>query len=199
MKNLLLIVMILFSSAAFSQKAYQDSLNSYIKNYVQNHEVVKGEDKKFMQFYPVRKAYRVEANIEKATNSQWLTFPTSGSKTKLFKLYGTLDFQLNGKPLQLNVYQSQELMMSEEYKNYLFLPFTDSTTGSETYAGGRYIDLTTKDIQNNQVILDFNKADNPSCAYVSGIYNCPIPPKENALPVAVKAGEIIFSREYRIK
>lgn len=84
---------------------------------------------------------------------------------------------------------SQDLLQRAEYHNYLFLPFTDVSNAEETYEGGRYMDLTTGDIQNNTVLLDFNKAYNPYCAYVSGKYNCPIPPKENALPVAIKAGE----------
>ena len=196
MKSLLPILALFISSVAFSQRAYEDSLNAFIKSYVQNHEVVKGEGKNYMQFYPVDKTYRVIADFKKVNNSKWLTFPTSGSRNKIFKVYGRLSFVLNGKPLQLNVYQSQELMMNDEYKNYLFLPFTDSTTGTETYVGGRYIDLSTKDIQNDKVILDFNKAYNPYCAYVSGQYNCPLPPKENYLPTAIKAGEKAFGKPH---
>src|SRR5438067_176601 len=139
MKNLLLIVVLGISLKTFSQTAYEDSLNTFIKSYVQNHEVVKGEDKNYLQFYPVNKSYCLAADFKKAVSSKWLTFPTSGSKNKIFKVYGTLLFQLNGKPFQLNVYQSQDLMMNEQYRNYLFLPFTDSTTDNETYSGGRYI------------------------------------------------------------
>ncbi len=85
-------------------------------------------------------------------------------------------------------------MNDPTYKNYLFLPFTDLTSGEESYGGGRYIDLETTDIFNNKVIIDFNKAYNPYCAYASG-YNCPIPPRENDLPVAVKAGEMNFGKK----
>ena len=81
---------------------------------------------------------------------------------------------------------------SPSYKDYLFLPFTDATTGNETYDAGRYIDLKIEDTRTPEVILDFNKAYNPYCAYVSDIYNCPIPPKENRLPVAIRAGEMKF-------
>lgn len=80
-------------------------------------------------------------------------------------------------------------MTIEKYKNHLFLPFTDLTSGEETYDNGRYIDLETVDIKNKTVEIDFNKAYNPYCAYVSYTYNCPIPPKENYLPVAILAGE----------
>jgi uncharacterized protein (DUF1684 family) len=83
-------------------------------------------------------------------------------------------------------------MESEKYRNLLFLPFTDRTTGKESYDGGRYIDLDMSSIQNNEVVIDFNKAYNPYCAYVSGRYSCPIPPAENRLAVAVKAGEMRY-------
>ena len=84
-------------------------------------------------------------------------------------------------------------MTNAQYKDYLFLPFTDLTSGKETYASGRYLDLKTDEIKNGKVTLDFNKAYNPYCAYVSGVYNCPIPPKENTLGVEVKAGEKLFT------
>lgn len=178
---------LLFSLSVFSQTAYEDSVRLYVKNYVQSHEVVKGADKRKMAFYAVNKAYRVVADFTPSASAEWLSFKTSGTKNKVFKLYGTLSFLLNGKACTLNLYRSQELMTSPEYKDYLFLPFTDVTSGKETYGSGRYLDLTVKGIHNNKVTLDFNKAYNPYCAYVSGVDNCPIPPKENALVVEMRA------------
>ncbi|HET7897436.1 MAG TPA: DUF1684 domain-containing protein [Flavisolibacter sp.] len=189
MKNLFLAFLLLLSATVFAQKSYEDSIKAFRDNYVQTHEVVKGENRKAMQFYPVDKNYRVSATLTKSNESNWITFPTSAKLTKAFKVYGLLSFAINGKPFRLNVYQSQELMAKDEFKNYLFLPFTDFTTGDETYEGGRYLDLSTKDIHNNTLVLDFNKAYNPYCAYESGKYNCPIPPGANALPVAIRAGE----------
>ena len=192
-KTFFFFVTICFSFAASSQQTYEDSMNVFVQHYVQQHEVVKGADKKRMQFYPVNKAFRVEATITPASTAGRISFKTSGNRNKLFRVYGTASFQLNGKNYQLNLYQSQELVVNPQYKNYLFLPFTDSTSGNETYYGGRYLDLSATDIQNNLLMLDFNKAYNPYCAYVSGVYNCPIPPKENALAVAINAGEKNYS------
>ena len=189
MKKVLLIFCLSISVKSFSQTSYEDSLKTFLKAYVQNHEVVKGNDKEKLDFYEVNKAYRVIAHFKPSQKSDWLSFKTSGTKTKVFKLYGTLSFTLNNQSCQLNVYQPQELINNEAYKNYLFLPFTDATTGDETYISGRYLDLATTEIKNGETTLDFNKAYNPYCAYVSGVYNCPIPPKENALTVAIKAGE----------
>lgn len=189
MKPFLFFLFLNFSVSALAQDLYADSLNTFREQYVQTHEVVLGKDRSKMTFYPVSKAYCVVAEFKRADDSQWLSFPTSGKINKVYKRYGTLSFVLDGQPLQLQVYQSQDLLQRAEYRNYLFLPFTDLTKADETYEGGRYLDLSTADIQNNTVRLDFNKAYNPYCAYVSGKYNCPIPPKENALPVAIRAGE----------
>ena len=115
---------------------------------------------------------------------------------RVYRVFGTATFKIKGKNYSLNIYQSQDLMTNPQYKNYLFLPFTDLTSGNETYVSGRYIDLMIEDVKNNKVVLDFNKAYNPYCAYVSGKYNCPIPPKENALPVAIKAGEKAFTAQH---
>lgn len=196
MKTIFSACLFLFCATAFSQSKYEDSVREFQKNYVQTHEVVQGEDKKAMQFYPVDRRYRVMAKFSQPADSKWISFPTSGTLTKVFKVYGILDFQLRGKPLQLRVYQSQDLLLNPEYKNYLFLPFTDSTTGIETYEGGRYIDLATTDIHDGLVVIDFNKTYNPYCAYVSGKYNCPIPPKENSLPVAIRAGEKVYRKAH---
>lgn len=196
MKDFFCLALLLLSFPCFSQTTYEDSVNKFLKAYVANHEVVKGEEKKYLRFYPVDKGYCVTASFQPSPSTEWLTFKTSGTKNKLFKLFGTLSFELKGKVCRLNVYQSQELSTNADYRNYLFLPFTDSTTGNETYRSGRYLDVSTTDIRNGKVVLDFNKAYNPYCTYVSGVYNCPIPPRENALPVPVKAGEKAFGKAH---
>jgi len=86
-------------------------------------------------------------------------------------------------------------MTSTDYADYLFIPFTDNTSGNESYGGGRYLDYKISDIKNNKLLLDFNKAYNPYCAYTTG-YNCPIPPAENDLKVAIKAGEKAFEKKH---
>ena len=196
MKNIVLFFTLLITMESNSQSAYKDSITTYLKNYVQNHEVVKGTEKSQMKFYEVNKAYRVVADFKPSSSVSWIRFKTSGTMEKIFRVFGTASFTLNGKSYSLNIYQSQDLMTNPQYKDYLFLPFTDLTSGNETYISGRYIDLKTDDIKNNKLVLDFNKAYNPYCAYVSGVYNCPVPPKENALPIAVKAGEKVFTAKH---
>ena len=84
-------------------------------------------------------------------------------------------------------------MKSKDYADYLFVPFTDLNTGEKTYGSGRYLDLTIGQIINNTLLIDFNKSYNPYCAY-STEYHCPIPPKENLLPIAIDAGEMNFGK-----
>ena len=120
---------------------------------------------------------------------------TSAKTLKYYFKYGRLGFTIDGTGYHLFVYQSSDLMKTEQYRNYLFVPFTDATTGDESYGSGRYLEFYIADIQNNTLQLDFNKAYNPYCAYSAG-YKCPIPPKENFLPVAIKAGERNFGKEH---
>jgi uncharacterized protein (DUF1684 family) len=196
MKKLFTGLLVLAITYGYSQDNYKDSMSSYQASYVQNHEVVTGTDKELFRFFPVDEKYRITALFEKKNDSKWFTMETSGTIRKIFRIYGVLRLVINDTSVKLNVYQSQNLMNSEEYKDQLFLPFTDLTSGEETYDAGRYIDLIIGDIVDNKVVIDFNKAYNPYCAYVSGKYNCPIPPRENELPVAILAGEKIFDKPH---
>lgn len=85
-------------------------------------------------------------------------------------------------------------MSTEKYADHLFIPFTDMTSGEESYENGRYIDLSIADVESGHFTIDFNKAYNPYCAYVSDLYNCPIPPKENHLSIKIKAGEMKYGK-----
>ena len=190
------VVILLLTFVARAQKSYNDSIQAFIKHYVDTHEVVTGDDRKLLSFYPVNKNYRIVASFQRVKNGQWFTMETSGSSKQTFRVYGTIKFMIHDTTVQLNIYQSQKLMAVAEYKDNLFLPFTDLTSGEETYASGRYIDLVFDDIIDNKVVIDFNKAYNPYCAYVTGRYNCPIPPGENNLNVAILAGEKNYGKKH---
>jgi uncharacterized protein len=187
--NFFLLVFILLCQNAFTQNnAYRDTLVSYQQNYINTHEVVGKDDRKFIQFYPIDISYRVLAFFKKIEDKTGFDMNTSSGKQKKFFQYGVVDFKLNGVSQHLFIYQSAELIQQEKYKDYLFIPFGDATSGFTSYGGGRYIDLNRADIKDGKLLLDFNKAYNPYCAYTSG-YNCPIPPKENLLKISIKAGE----------
>ena len=103
----------------------------------------------------------------------------------MYVKYAELRFTLLGKTCKLDVFQSLDLAKIDEYKDSLFLPFTDLTSGNGSYGGGRYVDLRIP--LGDSVTIDFNTAYNPYCAY-NHDYSCPIPPKQNDLQVEVKAG-----------
>lgn len=142
---------------------------------------------KGITFFPIDKKYVVVADYTPIADGKIIPFPTSAGKIKHYKEYGTAKFQLDGKAQELTIYQSSPVM--EEYADHLFLPFTDDTNGNTSYGGGRYIDLSILDLEKTKgkVIIDFNQAYNPYCAY-SKRYNCPIPPGNNSMDVEVKAG-----------
>ena len=194
MKIFFVFVSLLFVSFSFAQKSYKDSIETYLKKYVKEHEVVTGKDKELMSFFPVNEKYKITCKFERTPNSQWFRMESSGQIKKNYRTYGVIHFILNDTAVTLNIYQSQDLMSTTQYKDHLFIPFTDATSGEETYESGRYIDLEINDIKNDKITIDFNKAYNPYCAYVSGRYNCPIPPSENRLTVAIRAGEKSFKK-----
>ena len=190
--NFKLLIPVLLCSLLSSHaqdKRYKDSTRAYIKKYIETHEVVMGNDRQYLNFYPVNEKFRVVGKFEIMKNTPWFKMESSGAIRNLFRVYGIVRFSINDTIVKLNIYQSQSLMETEKYRDHLFIPFLDLTSGEETYVSGRYLDLNMSNIKNNEVVIDFNKAYNPYCAYVSDRYNCPIPPNENHLNVAITAGE----------
>ncbi len=192
---LMILFCVVFGAVAQKGTAYTNGINAWQKNYVASHEVVKGKDRNFFRFYPADENYKINCRFEKSADTTVVIMKTSGKKIpqKDFIRYGKLLFTIHDTALQLTVYQSKSQPITDDYKNLLFIPFTDLTSGDDTYGSGRYIDIYTNDIINNTVIIDFNKAYNPYCAYTTG-YNCPIPPAENYLAGAIKAGEKTFAK-----
>ncbi len=139
----------------------------------------------FLDFYPANAKFIVLAKLKRTKNTKPFEMKTSTARRPLYKKYGELTFKIDGVKHKLNIYQNIDLIKKEEYKNHLFLPFSDLTSGKETYIGGRYIDLEAT--SGKTMIIDFNKAYNPYCAY-NYKYSCPVVPLENDLKVAILAG-----------
>lgn len=192
-----MVVSFVLANFSFAQsKTYKDSVESYFKKYVKTHEVVAGKDKELISFFPVNENYLINCKFERTVNSPWFRMESSGPVKKNYRVYGIIQFTVHDTAVSLNIYQSQDLMTTQQYRNHLFIPFTDATSGQETYESGRYIDLEIEDIKNDKILIDFNKACNPYCAYATGKYNCPIPPAENRLIVAIRAGEKAFAKPH---
>ena len=145
----------------------------------------KAKDFKGHDFFTIDSAFIVKAKFIRTLNAIPFQMKTTGSRLPIYEKYGEAHFTIQGKKLVLSIFQSHELRETEEYRNHLLLPFTDASSGEESYAGGRFIDLeiTSDDF----IVLDFNKAYNPYCAYTDG-YSCAIPPEENYLDVKILAG-----------
>ena len=95
---------------------------------------------------------------------------------------GALTFTLKGQPMTLTAF----VEAAAPDMNRLFVPFSDLTSGTETYAAGRFLDLDRTATQIYE--LDFNRAYIPYC-YYNASYECPYPPPENRLKVPIRAGE----------
>ncbi|RTZ06997.1 DUF1684 domain-containing protein [Flavobacterium bomense] len=140
---------------------------------------------KTLDFYPANETFYVVAKLVRTKKEKPFEMKTSTDRKPLYVKYGELSFTIDGRDLKLNVYKNMELSKKEEYNDYLFLPFSDLTSGNESYIGGKYIDL--KIPKGDAIVIDFNTSYNPYCAYNS-IYSCPKVPLENDLDIEIKAG-----------
>jgi hypothetical protein len=135
-----------------------------------------------LTYFPVNEEYRVPASLQEIRSNQVLEMSTSTGQRRKMRRVGTLAFTLKGTPATLTAFVDA----SQNDMRRLFVPFGDLTNGSETYQGGRYLDLdrTASSVYD----LDFNRAYNPFCVFNSA-YDCPVPPRENRLQMPIRAGE----------
>ena len=136
-------------------------------------------------FYPIDLSYVVEAKFERIVEEDTVELMSSSGNIKLYRPFAKVYFRIGDTQCVLTAFQSFRMRDTEEYKNYLLLPFRDATSGNTSYGGGRYLDILIP--AGNTIELNFNLAYNPYCAYTAG-YNCTVPPKENTLKAAIKSG-----------
>ncbi len=133
-----------------------------------------------LTYWPPDPAYRVEARLERfADKTQKLVVRLSDGSEEVYEKYAHAVFALNGKACRL--------LIVKQHDTYSIL-FRDETSGKQSYGGGRYLDLPEAELTADHVLLDFNAAYNPYCAY-NHDYACPLPPAENTLPIPINAGE----------
>jgi uncharacterized protein (DUF1684 family) len=135
-----------------------------------------------LAYFPIDESYTVPATLEPAADRSRIEVPTSVGKIRPLERIGTLKFSLKGQPLRLTAFRDLE----SQGANRLFVPFSDLTSGAETYPAGRYMELDPN--RTGIYVVDFNIAYNPYC-YYSPEFDCPYPPKENRLAVPIRAGE----------
>ena len=165
---------------------YQEELNKEYKDPLKS-PLTKKDFKKFKghDFFPINEALKVTAHFQRTENAIPFLMKTTTDRLPTYEVYGIATFEIEGVEYRLNIYQSHSLRTTPLYKNYLFLPFTDLTNGEDSYAGGRFIGLEIP--EGDSILIDFNKAYNPYCAY-NPKYSCPIPPEENHLEMRIEAG-----------
>jgi len=190
MKNIILFLFCFTSTYAQKDVAAAEKFQSELnKSYADSLKspLMKDDLKQFkgLDFYPIDEKYIVEAIFIRTKREKSFKMKTTTSRTPIYKKYGELHFSIDGKELKLNVYQNVDLKKKPGYDDYLFLPFSDLTCGKDSYIGGRYIDMRIP--KSEKVIIDFNQAYNPYCAY-NYEYSCPIVPLENDLDIEINAG-----------
>ena len=177
------------------ESKYQIALNSVFKD-ASISPLKKKDLKNFngLAFFPIYSSFIVKATFTKKENATSFVMKTTTDRIALYKEYGVVNFLLKGKNYEMTIYQSDEDSQNEKRKNRLFLPFTDATSGNESYGGGRYMDLMTTDIDEDQTIeINFNNTYNPYCVY-NEKYSCPLTPRKNHVDTEITAGIKDFKR-----
>jgi uncharacterized protein (DUF1684 family) len=135
-----------------------------------------------LAYYPIDPSFAVPAVLRLSEERPVFNMLTSSGEPRRMQLVGTLEFTLQGEMRSLGAFVPD----GTGQITTLFVPFADQTTGKETYAAGRYLDIDPT--TTGYYTIDFNRAYNPYCAY-SPTFECPFPPSSNRLTTEVRAGE----------
>jgi uncharacterized protein (DUF1684 family) len=135
---------------------------------------------KHLSYFPYSKKYRIEFKVERAAEIKKVSMKMNDGTEEENILFGKIKGEIDGQAIELTLYQHEN--------GDFFLPFKDKTAPTETYGGGRYLDFPLTKLSDNQILIDFNQAYFPYCAY-NATFTCPIPPKENEIPFRIPAGE----------
>lgn len=158
-----------------------------------------------LKYYPPFFALRIVAPVERLPAGDVVTMATTDGQSRQFERYAILKFTVEDQPCQLTAYRAindahaPDGVEDAAAAQSLFIPFRDALAGTQTYGAGRYLDVEEEHTGSDGnggalVILDFNLAYNPYCAY-NDAYSCPVTPTENTLQVAIRAGERVYHEE----
>ena len=206
MRHLFTFILLFSASLIFAQNdSYVDSIQELRK--IKDVKYLTGEDsplleedqkkEKGLNYFVINPNYAVEAQYKLVKRSRKFKMKTSTERLPEYKKFASVTFQLPGKnkKYELFLYQNIDFVKNKEYKNHLFLPFIDLTSGEQSYGGGRYLDLEQPKKGVKTLMLDFNLLYNPYCSY-NHRYSCPIPPLENFLDYLLEAGEKVYSEDH---
>ena len=163
---------------------YKDATKSPLKE--KDRKEFKGLD-----FYKFDSTFVVTAKLIRTPDEKPFKMKTTTDRLPNYVKYGIVEFQLEGKSHKLDIFQNLDILEDEGYEDYLFLPFLDNTNGEGSYSGGRYVEGRIP--EGDAIIIDFNTAYNPYCAY-NDKYSCPIVPRANYVDAYIKAGVKTFKK-----
>lgn len=169
------------SAAEFeaSVLAYRAEKVDYLRTNSSSPFVLEGEEVGDFSYFPIDRKYKVTAKVERIQKRQITLIKNNVGLSQRYLKYAWLKFEIDEQPQKL-------LVLKPLFDGALFLGFSDDTNGDTSYGGGRYLDIG--ELKGDRVLLDFNLAYNPYCAY-SAKFQCPFPPRENILAVKIEAGE----------
>lgn len=172
---------------------FQLELNSEFKDATTS--PLKEKDRKNfrgLDFFKFDSTFVVTAKLIRTPDEKPFKMKTTDGRLPEYVKYGVVEFIIHGDSLVLDIFRNLEVLDQEGYEDYLFLPFIDHTNGETTYGGGRYIDARIP--EGDTMEIDFNTAYNPYCAYDEK-YSCPIVPRQNYLPLEIRAGVKAYVKE----
>ena len=172
--------------AARLRKARQEKTDSFRR--VQGSPLSSEQREVFdsLLYFAPKKDYRLKAGLEVFAQRDTIAIPLTDGKADKYLRWGRASFSLNKQEHTLTLF-----LKADGKDSTLFVPFTDRTNGFATYGGGRYLDVAKPAPGATEIVLDFNEAYNPFCAY-NNSFACPVPPQDNRLPVEIPAGEQAF-------
>lgn len=142
-----------------------------------------------LDYFEIDPKFNIEGTLKLTPDEKPFEMITSTNRLPVYRKYGNFHFEIKGEEFVLGVFQNMDFINDSAYGDYLFIPFQDLTSSKESYGGGRYIDIRIP--KTDKVIVDFNNAYNPYCAYHDR-WSCVIPPPENFLDIRILAGEKKF-------
>ena len=186
------IVIIIFAYTIFRTGEDEDYINKIEEERASRIKFLKVSDaspfqlydKEFSEpeYYPISADYRVNAKLERFQTRERMTIQNSDGSETQYQKFAYAIFSHKGQQHLLLILKHMNMGAISQY----FTGFADNTSGNDTYGGGRYLDLEIG--KSDNIVIDFNLAYNPYCAYVDE-YQCPFPPKENVLSIRIEAGE----------
>lgn len=194
MRYAIITLLLFIAGNSFAQLTEEETLEHRIEHEAEirdtsNHMLDSLERAEWqgLDYFDFNSDYQITARFKKKKGRKF-EMPTSTDRLPIYRRYGYVYFTIESTEYRLTVYQNVALTKQEGFEDYLFIPFRDNTKGKETYGGGRYLDVRIP--ENKELLIDFNQAYNPYCAY-SHHYSCPVPPAENTINVSIPAGEKI--------